>query len=112
MITRIALAAVAVAGLTFTAQAQSIEGNWRTQSGENARIAKCGGSFCINLTSGQYAGTRIGQVSGSGPKYRGKVTDPTNGKTYGGSATVRGNSLKLTGCVAGVLCRSQNWKRR
>ena len=112
MFHRIALAAVAVAGLTVAAHAQSIEGKWRTQSGANASISKCGGSFCINITSGEHAGTQVGKVSGTGPKYRGQITDPGNGKTYSGSATVRGSSLKLTGCVAGVLCRSQNWKRR
>ena len=112
MIHRIALAAVAVAGMTFAANAQSIEGKWTTQSGANATISKCGGAFCINITSGEHAGKRVGQVSGSGPKYRGQITDPGNGKTYSGSATVRGNALKLTGCVAGVLCRSQNWSRR
>ena len=112
MINRIALAAVAVVGLTVGAHAQSIEGKWRTQSGANATISKCGGSFCIKITSGEHAGKQVGRVSGSGPKYTGKVTDPGNGKTYSGSATVSGNSMKLSGCVAGILCRSQNWSRR
>ena len=109
---RIALALVAVAGLTVGAHAQSIEGNWVTQSGANAKISKCGNAYCINITSGQHSGTQVGRVSGNGPKYRGTVTDPGNGKTYNGSATVSGNALKLSGCVGGVFCRSQNWSRR
>ena len=114
MFTRIALATVAVAAFTIGASAQSnIAGNWKTQSGANATIAKCGGSFCINITSGEHAGKQIGRVSySSGNKYTGRVTDPGNGKEYSGSAIVNGNSLKLSGCVAGILCRSQNWTRR
>ena len=95
-----------------TAWAAPIEGQWRTQSGANATIARCGSAYCVNLTSGEYAGTRIGRLSGEGSKYRGEVTDPTNGKTYSGSATVNGNTLKMRGCVARVLCRTQTWARR
>ena len=114
MFHRIALAAVAVAGLTVAATAQTnIAGNWRTQSGANAVISKCGGSFCIKITSGEHAGKQIGRVSfSSGNKYTGRVTDPGNGKEYSGSAIVNGNSMKLSGCVAGILCRTQNWSRR
>lgn len=113
MSTRIALAAAAVIALTATAQAASIEGRWRTESGANASIAKCGGAFCIDLTSGEHAGKRIGRVSAqTAAKYTGTVTDPGNGKQYSGSAIVNGNSLKLSGCVARVLCRSQSWTRR
>ena len=113
MITRIALGAVAAIALTAGAQAASIEGNWRTQSGANATIAKCGGSFCINITSGEHAGKRVGRVQAStASKYTGSVTDPGNGKTYSGSVIVNGNSLKMSGCVARVLCRTQNWSRR
>lgn len=102
-------AAVLMAG---PALAQDITGNWRTQSGENATIAPCGGAFCVKLVSGPYSGRQIGRVSGSGPKYTGEITDPANDKTYSGSATVSGNSMKMTGCVARVLCRSQTWTRR
>lgn len=108
---RIALALAA--GLIATAaHAAPIEGNWRTQEGSNARISSCGGSYCIKLTSGKHAGKRIGRVSGSGSKYSGEVTNPNDGKTYSGSATVSGNTLKLRGCVARVLCRTQTWARR
>lgn len=114
MLNRIVLAAVAVVGLTVAASAQTnIAGNWRTQSGANAVISSCGGSFCIKITSGEHAGKQIGRVShSSGNKYTGTVTDPGNGKQYSGNAIVSGNSMKLSGCVAGILCRSQNWSRR
>ena len=110
---RVMLGIIAAAGLTVSAQAANIEGNWRTESGANARISACGGSFCISITSGEHAGKQIGRVkASSGSKYTGTVTDPGNGKEYSGSAIVNGNSLKLSGCVARVLCRNQNWTRR
>lgn len=104
------LAAVA-AFIASPALANDIAGKWRTQSGETAQIGKCGGSYCITLTTGQYKGKQIGKVSGSGPKYSGSITDPTNDKTYSGSATVTGSSMKMTGCVAKILCRSQTWTK-
>ena len=112
MIIRIAAAAALALAMTGGAHAASIEGKWRTQSGANATISKCGGAFCVKLTSGPHAGKQIGRVSGSGSKYSGSVTDPANGKTYSGRATVSGNSLKMSGCVAKILCKTQTWSRR
>ena len=112
MFNRIAGAAVASLMLVTTAYAAPIEGRWRTESGANAVISPCGGSYCIKITSGQHAGKQIGKVAGSGSSYRGSVTDPANGKTYSGSANVNGNSLRLKGCVARVLCKTQRWARR
>ena len=112
MINRIGLALVVALGTVGAASAASIEGKWRTQAGANAVISKCGGAFCIKITSGQHSGKRIGQVSGSGSSYSGSVTDPANGKTYSGRARVNGNTLKLSGCVAKILCKTQTWTRR
>ena len=112
MIHRLMLAGALALAATSVAHAAPIEGKWRTQSGANATISSCGGAYCINVTSGQHAGKRIGRVSGSGSKYSGSVTDPANGKTYSGSARVNGNTLKLSGCVARVLCKTQTWSRR
>ncbi|MEO0637110.1 MAG: DUF2147 domain-containing protein [Pseudomonadota bacterium] len=98
--------------MSATAMAADIEGNWRTQSGEKAKIAKCGGSYCVTLTSGEYSGKRIGKMSGTSVNYKGSITDPTNNKTYNGKAKVNGNSLSMSGCVlGGLICRSQKWTR-
>ncbi|WP_026479992.1 DUF2147 domain-containing protein [Ahrensia sp. 13_GOM-1096m] len=103
-----ALAATAL--LTTPAMAADIEGNWRTASGETAKIAKCGGSFCINLTTGKYKGKQIGKVSGSGP-YTGTVTDPADDKQYSGKATISGSTMKMRGCALKVFCKTQTWKK-
>ncbi|MBB3978670.1 uncharacterized protein (DUF2147 family) [Rhizobium azooxidifex] len=91
--------------------AEPIEGNWKTASGETAAIEKCGGGFCITLKTGKFAGKRIGQLEGNGGEYSGSITDPAEDKTYGGSGSVDGNSLKMKGCMLKVFCKSQTWSR-
>lgn len=108
---RTGLAVIAALALFATPVfAADIEGNWKTQSGETAAISKCGGSFCIKLTTGEYAGTQIGKVSGSGP-YTGTVTDPADNKTYSGKATVSGSSMKMKGCALKIFCKTQTWNK-
>lgn len=107
-----ATAAVAVFTLTGAAFADPIEGKWRTDSGSQAQIGACGGSYCVKLTSGTYKGKQIGKMSASGSgKYTGSLTDPADDKTYSGSATLNGNVLKMRGCVLAVLCKTQTWSR-
>ena len=91
--------------------ADPIEGNWKTASGEAAAIERCGGSFCITLRSGKFAGKRIGQLEGNGSTYSGSITDPVEDKTYSGSGAVNGNSLTMKGCMLKVFCKSQTWSR-
>jgi len=91
--------------------AEPIEGDWKTEAGDTARIAPCAQSFCITLVNGKYAGKMIGQLKGNGGLYSGQITDPKDNKTYDGSAAVTGNNLKLQGCVLKVFCKSQIWTR-
>lgn len=107
-----ALAVAAVLASSGIAQAaEPIVGNWKTESGDTAAIGSCGGSYCITLKTGQYAGQRIGRMSGSGNSYTGTVTDPSDGKQYSGSAKVGKSSLKLKGCALKIFCKTQNWKK-
>ncbi len=113
MFRTLTLAAAATMMLSGIAAADPIEGRWKTDSGAIAQIAGSGGSFTITLRSGEHNGKRIGQMqpNGSG-KYKGTITDPANDKTYSGNATLNGNRLAMQGCVAVVLCRTQNWQRQ
>lgn len=107
---------IAMLALTLTAStgyaAEPIVGSWKTASGETATIGKCGGSYCVTLKTGKYAGRQIGKMAGSNGEYKGEVTVPSSGKTYSGSAKVNGNSLNMKGCVLGLFCKSQTWTRR
>lgn len=107
-------AAALAAAFTFTASlalADTIEGKWKTQSGETAAITKCGGSFCITLKTGDYSGKSIGRMKGTNGKYKGTITKPSTGKKYSGSAKIKGGTMKMKGCVAYVLCETQTWRR-
>ena len=64
-----------------------------------------------HVEDGKHAGKRIGNMNGSGDSYTGEITDPANDKTYSGSASINGASLKMQGCVLKVLCKSQTWTR-
>lgn len=96
------------------ALADPIEGSWKTQTGSTAAIASCGGSFCITLRSGEHSGKRIGSMKPQGGnKYAGTIVDPANDKSYSGTATLSGSTLKMSGCVlGGIICRSQTWSKR
>jgi uncharacterized protein (DUF2147 family) len=55
---------------------EPIVGNWKTMAGDTAVIASCGGSYCITLKTGKYAGRKIGTLAGSGGTYRAKSPIP------------------------------------
>lgn len=103
--------ALAIVAPGFVQAAEPIVGNWKTASGATAEIAPCGGSFCVTLKTGKHAGKRIGNLAGAGGSYSGEITDPESDKSYSGSGSIDGNSLKMKGCVLKVLCKSQTWTR-
>lgn len=93
--------------------AQPIEGTWKRANGTLIRYAATGGSnFCGTVMNGEYKGKSIGCMSGSGNSYKGQVNKLDEGKTYSGSATISGRSMKLSGCVAVVLCKSETLTRQ
>ena len=110
---RLALVLSALLAAPAVVAADPIVGSWRTEAGTTAAIAQCGGAFCITLRSGQHAGKRIGNVSPAGAgRYSGTILDPASDKSYSGSATLSGASLRLSGCVlGGLICRSQTWSK-
>lgn len=92
--------------------AEPIEGTWKRSNGTLIRYAGSGGQFCGTVMTGEYKGKSIGCMSGSGANYKGKVNKLDEGKTYSGSVTVNGNSMKLSGCVAMVLCKTETMTRQ
>lgn len=107
----IALIALATTMGAVPALAQSIEGQWRVQNGETVTFRPCPQGFCSVIDTGKFAGGSVGWMAPSGGRYVGQVIDPESGKAYEGHASVEADRLTLTGCVAKVFCRSQNWTR-
>lgn len=113
MFRKLAVAAVTTLMMTAGAYADPIEGNWMTGDKTLLRISACGGNFCITVADGKYKGKSAGSMTSAGAgTYKGSVTRVSTGKTYKGSGKLAGNTLRVKGCVAAVLCESQTWTRR
>ena len=105
------LLSTSMVGTTFAAEA--IVGTWERNNGTLIKYSGTGSTFCGKVMNGKYKGKSIGCMSGKGGKYRGKVKVLDENKTYKGKASVSGNTLKLSGCVAGgLICKSANLKRK
>lgn len=107
--------------------ADPVIGLWQTQPDDGAyahvQIAPCGAAICGTIrrtfnSAGEYKSPNIGkqllqgmQPQGGG-KYAGKVWRPSNDKIYNGKLELTGDSLKMSGCVAGgLICSKQTWQR-
>ena len=124
--------AAAFFALSAPVSAQDLTGTWLTQSGETRiRIAPCGSALCgtvvwqktpskdiNNPDPAKQSRAVVGiqmisgiKQSGAG-EYAGQLYNFQDGKTYTGKLRASGpNALSLSGCVMGVICRSQTWTR-
>lgn len=111
---RIAIAtAAATLMMAGAALADPIEGTWKRPNGTLIQYAGSGGNFCGTVLTGEYKGKSIGCMKGADGSYKGKVNKLDEGKTYNGKASVKGNTLSLSGCVlGGVICKSESLTRQ
>ncbi len=124
---KLSVAALALIVAAGAAWADPIEGTWKTEPDDGSYalvgLKPCGANICgtIDRTfneNGEYQSPNIGKrlvidmaPQGDG-RYQGKVWRPSNNKIYMGKMALNGNSLKLSGCVAGgLLCSNQTWNR-
>ncbi len=119
--------AVALVLAPFVALADPLEGTWQTEPDDGAyahvQIAPCGANFCGTIErtfkdGSEYTSPNKGKIlvidmapQGDG-KYKGQVWRPSNDKIYIGKIALNGDTVRLSGCVAGgLLCSKQNWAR-
>ncbi len=124
---RMMLSAALLVAFAGVAGADPIEGLWQTQEDEGAyahvAIAPCGANFCGKIErtfkdGSEYQSPNLGKTlvidmapQGDG-NYKGQVWRPSNDKIYLGKIALNGNSMKLSGCVAGgLICSKQSWNR-
>lgn len=106
----------------FAAQADPVEGLWKTKPDDNGnyghvQIQPCGPAFCgvleqaFHADGGLRPSATIGRqivrdmvAEGEGAYGGGKVWSPDRDKTYGGKMELTGSGLAVSGCVPG-LCR-------
>ncbi|WP_299405932.1 DUF2147 domain-containing protein [uncultured Roseobacter sp.] len=121
------IAAAACIFMSGAAFADPLEGLWQTEPDDGAYahvdIAPCGANFCGKIaktfnSGGEYQSPNLGKTlvidmaaQGDG-NYKGKVWRPSNDKIYLGKIALSGDTMKLSGCVAGgLICSKQSWAR-
>jgi uncharacterized protein (DUF2147 family) len=131
--------AVLVLGLTMAsgrASAQAAEdafGVWlNPEDKSNIELHKCGEGLCARITkladahatdaknpdvakrNRAIVGLTImeGAKKSGANKWSGTLYNPTDGKSYSGTITVKAkDTVDLSGCVALILCRTTTWTR-
>lgn len=96
-------------------------GIWlRPEGGVRFSFYDCGGLLCAKVVGAQRAedqsgiGTVIlrGATKVSANEWKGKLYNADDGKTYDGYITVKSNDeLTVKGCLMGILCGGETWKR-
>ncbi len=111
----IVLGGVLLSFSTLTAMADPT-GMWKRSAangGTLIQIAKCGGSYCTTVRSGDFNGQRSGKFAKSGSGYAGEITDLKKKKTYTGTLVMQGaTKLKMTGCALKIFCKSETWTKQ
>lgn len=121
---RVVLPATAAALLAVSAHGAAPNdpyGIWlRPEGGEQFSFYDCGGLLCAKLISVRKAEDKSsigavilrGAVKSGANEWKGKLYNAEDGKTYDGFITVKTpNELTLKGCLWGVLCSGETWKR-
>lgn len=99
-------------------------GTWlRKKKGWEVEFSMCGEKLCGEIVSGEGTDKKTGEsVIGiqmlydlervGDNKWRGKMYNPGDGGVYKGVVTVLDdNTIKMEGCMAQVMCRSEKWPR-
>ena len=100
-------------------------GLWKSEPGEtggyiHVQITNCGEKLCgeiidvVENDNDKIIGEDIilnMKIRGDGYYYGGTIWAPDQDKTYRSNMPLNGDNLTVRGCVAFVLCRSQNWTR-
>ena len=134
MIAPILAVGLAMLPASAVAAPASIAGKWTTSDGRAVvEFYRCGNAMCGRITdflvpepaggvrdtenpdaakrSRKLMGMRIfWNLVPDGDRYEGKGYSPEDGRYFNADVYRSGNSLKIKGCIAAFLCRSQTWK--
>ena len=131
--------AVGVSLLSTAAFAANPEGTWLSgDGGTKVHITNCGGKLCGKVVWLQEPTDQSGKpktdalnpdpakksrpmlglqvVQGLAPsgtnRWSGQIYNADDGKTYAANMQLQGDdTAKVEGCVLGILCKGQTWKR-
>ena len=99
-------------------------GDWsRPSEGWVVQFYKCADKLCGKVISGEGVDKKTGGpvvgvnmlfdlVKKDDHRWKGKMYDPKGGGLYKGYVTVLDdNTVKMSGCMMGIMCRSETWPR-
>jgi len=131
----------AVLGLLATtgfALAADPSGTWRLDNGKvTVKVRQCGGEVCANivgLKEPTYADgsakidkynknpslrkrplmglSVLNDMKPTGDNtWQGSIYNADDGRTYSATMTLSGSTMKLKGCVAGIFCKTNTFKK-
>src|SRR3712207_2872712 len=117
---RVALVSVSVSvsAVAYASTPALPIGEWSVADGNaKIRIQPCGANLCGTVAwakeSGHIGMQILRSMKPAGQnRWEGTILDPRNGKIYQSNITLSGsNLLRVQGCIMGVLCGGETWKR-
>ena len=110
---------IMMAAMPAVAQPAAI-GTWvRPSTGGEIRSFPCGGGIGLKVTKSAdraKVGRQLmcGAREAAPGRYEGSILNLDDGRTYSGVVELLngGASLRLSGCVLGIVCRSETWRRK
>jgi uncharacterized protein (DUF2147 family) len=134
----ISLAVLGLLATTGLALAADPSGTWRLVDGKvTVKVRQCGGEVCANIVGLKEPTYKDGTPKidkyNKNPALRkrplmglsvlsdmkptgdntwsGKIYNADDGKTYSATMSMSGSTMKLKGCVAGILCKTNTFRR-
>jgi uncharacterized protein (DUF2147 family) len=120
-------------------QAADPTGTWQMTNGKvTVRLSKCASRLCAMIvalaepldSSGRRKVDKLNPnvalrkrpligltlssnlVPAGNDLWKGSIYNPDDGLTYAAMMKLVGSTMKVSGCVAGVLCKTQNFRKR
>ncbi len=134
----ISLAVLGLLATTGFAFAADPSGTWRLDNGKiTVKVRQCGGEVCANIVGLKEPTYKDGKAkidkynknpalrnrplmglavlsnmkpTGDGT-WAGNIYNADDGRTYTATMTMTGNTMKLKGCVAGIFCKTNTFKK-
>lgn len=134
----ISLAALGLLATTGFALAADPSGTWRLDNGKvTVKVRECGGEICANIVGLKEPTYKDGKpkidrynknpalrsrplmglavLSNMKPTgdntWAGNIYNADDGRTYSATMTLSGNTMKLKGCVAGIFCKTNTFRK-
>jgi len=134
----ISLAVLGLLATTGFALAADPSGTWRLDNGKvTVKVRQCGAEVCANIVGLKEPTYKDGKpkidkynknpalrdrplmglavLSNMKPTgdntWAGNIYNADDGRTYSATMTLSGNTMKLKGCVAGIFCKTNTFRK-